>query len=243
MGTSSSDAHTPSHETARPDQILIPAPGGTPHYALDEIERQLRRFAFDLHDGPLQSCAMAETMLEQAGRSPDMDEMRAQCAAAQGLVAHAISEMRDLMADFKPEALDADGVEAMLSEYARAYSAAHGMAVAVISEGTEPVVSARSKVTLLRIVQECLTNARRHALAHSVTIRLDFVPDGIACSVADDGRGFNVQEMLAAPSGAHWGLRNMAERAALVGGYVGIASGPDSGTVVRVWLPTGASWT
>jgi len=238
-----SDSRAPSTPAAHTDQVLIPAPGGTPHYALDQLERQLRRFAFDLHDGPLQSCAMAEAMLERAGRTSDIEELRAQSAAAQGLVAHAMSEMRHIMANLKPEALDADGLEDKVTEYVRSYSAAHGLVAEVTSEGEEPIISARSQVTVLRIVQECLTNARRHADAGRVAIHIVFLTDGVTCTVTDDGKGFDVAAVLKAPSSAHWGLRNMAERAALVGGYVSVASAPGSGTAVRVWIPTGATWT
>ena len=71
--SSPADARPPHASADRDDFIVVPVSGGTPHHALDQLERQLRRFAFNLHDGPLQSCAMAETILGRAESTSEVD--------------------------------------------------------------------------------------------------------------------------------------------------------------------------
>jgi two-component system sensor histidine kinase UhpB len=94
------------------------------------------------------------------------------------------------------------------------------------------------KKNLYRIVQEALTNVRRHAAASEVEIRLEWGAEQLELSVADDGRGFVVEEALdRAPSEKRFGLLGMQERAYLMGGTLEIDSAPGEGTVVRIILP------
>jgi len=94
------------------------------------------------------------------------------------------------------------------------------------------------KKNLYRIVQEALTNVRRHAKASEAEVRLQWGDEQLELSVADDGRGFDVQETL---EQAHWekqfGLLGMQERAYLMGGALEIHSAPGEGTAMRVILP------
>jgi len=240
---SSSAACPADPQICRTELMPIPAEEASSRAALDHLERQLRRLAFDLHDGPLQSLSMAEAMLGRTARTHDQDALRAQVAAAEGLLLHARAEMRDIMRDLRPPALDAEGLGTMVAEYAKEFSAEVGITVSVAAEGEEAFVSPRTQVAVLRIVQECLTNARRHSGAQHVDIRLEFSQSSVTCIVEDDGSGFDAEKALATGSTAHWGLRNMAERAALVSGNLSIATAPGCGTVIRAWMPADTEWT
>lgn len=89
-----------------------------------------------------------------------------------------------------------------------------------------------ARYELVRIAQEALTNARRHARARKVAVRLDERDGCLDLSVADDGVGFMPEEVSAG-----FGLKTMAERARALGGRLHVESVPGSGTVVRVSVP------
>ena len=88
---------------------------------------------------------------------------------------------------------------------------------------------------LLRIAQEATTNAVRHASATQITLELDFGPDSVALSIADDGTGFSPDEAL--NLSGHFGLRGIRGRAKKLGGEFTIQSAPDAGTTIRVEVP------
>jgi ligand-binding sensor domain-containing protein/signal transduction histidine kinase len=90
---------------------------------------------------------------------------------------------------------------------------------------------------LLRIGQEAMTNALRHAAARTVTAQLRYGPDSVALSVRDDGKGFDTR-LASVADGVHWGLRTMRERAEQVGGTLRITSAEGQGTEVAVVVPT-----
>ncbi len=89
-----------------------------------------------------------------------------------------------------------------------------------------------SQYQLLRVAQEALSNARRHARARSVTVHLEESDGGLELSVADDGEGFVPED--ARPG---FGLKTMAERVRSLGGAFEVRSAPGSGTVVSVRVP------
>ena len=104
----------------------------------------------------------------------------------------------------------------------------------------EPVVlPAALEHAILRVTQEALANAVRHAGAEVIWVRLRGGPDQVTLEVADDGRGFDPGPPQAWAAGGGLGLRAMRDRAADQGGQLTIDSAPGAGTVVRVRFP----WT
>jgi signal transduction histidine kinase len=108
-----------------------------------------------------------------------------------------------------------------------------GLAVSVATDGTATDLPLGVELAAYRIVQEALTNTRRHARAHSVWVRLAYSPQDLRIEVTDDGRG---------PGGGRpgHGLIGMRERAALYGGTLDAGPGPDGGFRVVAVLPTGS---
>ena len=78
---------------------------------------------------------------------------------------------------------------------------------------------------LLRIGQEAVNNAMRHASPRQIRVTIDYGPIAVSLRVADDGRGF-VDELTSEPTGEHWGLVTMKERVARIGGRFQISSTP-----------------
>lgn len=96
----------------------------------------------------------------------------------------------------------------------------------------QPRLSPLAEVQLVRIVQEALTNVRKHARAQHVEVRLFQEEKGLALTIADDGVGFRANG-----DDRHFGLQTMVERADSVGGSLNVRSTPQQGTEVRLWLP------
>jgi len=89
---------------------------------------------------------------------------------------------------------------------------------------------------LLRIVQEALTNVRRHALATRVWVKLESTRQAVGLIIKDNGQGFTLSDLEESPPGYH-GLNIIRERAEGLGGGLDISTAPGEGTEVRVSLP------
>jgi two-component system nitrate/nitrite sensor histidine kinase NarX len=102
-----------------------------------------------------------------------------------------------------------------------------------LASGLSPEVQAQ----LIRIVQEALSNVRKHAGARRVDISCNLVGEELVMEIHDDGAGFNVEDV---PGPSQHGLRGMRERAELIGAELQVVSQPDRGTAVVVRLPVQA---
>jgi signal transduction histidine kinase len=198
-------------------------------------ERQ--RLARELHDSVSQAlfgiglgARTARTLLERdpskAGEPLDFVVTLAEAG---------LTEMRALIFELRPDALETEGLVGLLGQQAAALRARHGLAVAT-DFGAEPEVSLAVKEMLYRIAQETLHNVTKHARAQNVTLALRQDAAGIVLEVTDDGVGFD-------PTGSfpgHLGLRSMRERANRHGATLEIRSVPGHGTRTRVLLAPAA---
>lgn len=103
-------------------------------------------------------------------------------------------------------------------------------------EGTPFQLATQLQHHLLRMCQEAVTNAIRHASATGIAIHLRFAPDSLILSITDDGTGFDMQHVLAHHPG-HFGLRGMKERARKIGARLQVTSAPGAGTSLEIHLP------
>jgi PAS domain S-box-containing protein len=198
-------------------------------------ERQ--RLARELHDSVSQSlyaiqlgATMARERLDKdpAGVAQPIDYVRRFAEASQ-------AEMRALIFELRPEAIETEGLVAALNRQIEAIRARHGSAVQTIASA-EPELPLEVKQALLRIAREALWNMVKHARARRVDVRLEADGDSVALEIADDGVGFD-------PNGGfpgHLGLRSMHERAIGVGGSLQIVSARGRGTRVVVRVPSAA---
>ncbi|MBN1811875.1 MAG: PAS domain S-box protein [Anaerolineae bacterium] len=148
----------------------------------------------------------------------------------------ALAEMRALIFELRPDALEKEGLVAALSRHAEAILARHHLAVET-AFCEEPSVPPDVKEALYRIAVELMNNAVKHAQATRISLWLQTQDGIITLEMHDDGVGFD-------PQGAypgHLGLRSMQERAAQIGASLEIESAPGRGTQVqvRVYPPGG----
>jgi len=206
-----------------------------------ESERQ--RIARELHDETgqaLTAIGMGLRGLSTSLRSPDSPRSRQVLSQLESLTARSLDELQRLISDLRPSHLDDLGLPSALRWYASDISERAALEIQVDVVGKERELSQASKTALFRIVQEALTNVVKHAAARRATVVLTYRDENVLVQVGDDGVGFDTLDV--GKSGrTSWGLKNMEERAALLGGILTIRSGPDQGTTVEVSLPDGAS--
>src|ERR1700674_5575800 len=144
----------------------------------------------------------------------------------------ALAEMRALIFELRPEALEREGLAGALKHHTEVLRARYGIEVEESLAG-EPVTSWESKQALYRIAQEALHNAGRHARATQVRILLNQVDSEVRLEVQDNGVGFDSDNAFP----GHFGLNTMRERATDLGGRLDIESRPGAGTTVRATIP------
>jgi PAS domain S-box-containing protein len=146
-------------------------------------------------------------------------------------------EIDRLSSELRPPALDELGLEDALRSYAQAWSADSGVAVELHTHGLRTGrLPSLVETTVYRVVQEALTNVRKHAGAHRVGVIVERRLDELRMVVEDDGKGFDPAR-VGPDGGRHWGLRSMAERAMLVAGQFQVEASPGNGTTVYLAIP------
>jgi signal transduction histidine kinase len=149
---------------------------------------------------------------------------------AQRLLASLIGDVRSVMAELHPPALDDFGLLAALRTYADTLGARVGLPIAVRGEEFTPRLSPAVEMALFRVAQGALANATQHAKAKSIEVTLESTADRVRLRIADDGVGFDTGR--ARPAQASWGLAIMRERAEAVGGRLHLESAAGRGTRV-----------
>jgi signal transduction histidine kinase len=208
--------------------------------ALDERSRELstlserNRLALELHDVVSQKLFGLVLGAESAVALLDRDAAaaRAQVLRLQGLAREALEELRSLILELRPPDLARDGLLGTLRKHVEVVTALHDPEVVLEDAGSEPAPDPRRDREVLRIAQEALHNALRHAAARRIEIRVGERDGALAVEVADDGAGFDPADP--ALRARRLGLTSMEERAQRLGGRLEIRSTPGAGTVVRL---------
>jgi signal transduction histidine kinase len=199
---------------------------------LSTIEER-KRLARELHDSVTQTLFSIGLTAEAAASlvASEPERARAELETLQELTRTALAEMRSLIFELRPAELETDGLAAALRKHVDVLRRLHAQEIEVSVEGDRRLPPAVEK-GLLRIAQEALGNALRHAGAARVELVLDVRDSRAALRVRDDGAGFDPEE--AAARSRRLGLTSMRERAEALGGRLEIDSAPGRGTTVAV---------
>jgi signal transduction histidine kinase len=201
----------------------------------ERIAEERTRIARELHDTLEQHLAGVAIQLDAAAarlpESPAAADEALKLGAA--MLRHSRTEARRSVWDLRSQLLEKNGLAQTLRELAASMST-EACRIAVESEGAERRLDPQVEFHLLRIAQETLTNAIKHAQPSRVTVTLHFADDATRLTVADDGTGF---DPAANGTGAHFGLLGMRERVSKLRGTLQIESQPAQGTRVIVTVP------
>jgi signal transduction histidine kinase len=190
-------------------------------------ERQA--LARDLHDAVTQSIYSATLIAEAlpAVYERDPDEGLHNLERLRRLVRAALAEMRTLLFELRPAALQTAPLDVLVERLGDALAGQTDLSVDVRVDPDLDLPPA-VKVVFYRVAQEAFSNIAKHARASAASARVEAAGDRVTLTVADDGRGF---DPAAVPEG-HMGLHIMAERLAGVGAEVSVRSAPGEGTTV-----------
>jgi two-component system sensor histidine kinase UhpB len=207
---------------------------------LEVQEDQRRAVARDLHDEIGQALSALKLNLSllrrHGGRTEPIvnDSLR--------IADEVLQQVRDLALSLRPSVLDDLGLGAAVQWFAEQSGARGNLQVTCDVEANRAGLSPTTEIACFRVLQEAMTNVVRHAGARSVLVRLRDDGEHLELLVQDDGRGFDVDRVIAdAARGSSMGLLGIRERAALLGGRTVIASAPGAGCQIRVSLPLAAA--
>ncbi|MBD9735744.1 MULTISPECIES: GAF domain-containing sensor histidine kinase [unclassified Streptomyces] len=202
------------------------------------IAEERSRLAHELHDAVSQKLFSLRLTAQAAARLVDRDPSRAKGELQQVavLAAEAADELRAAVVELRPAALDEDGLVATLRTQVQVLDRAHSARVTFTGHGVRALPAAQEEA-VLRVAQEALHNALRHADADRVDVTLDRRGTGAVLRVTDDGSGFDPRTVRRA--GRHLGLVSMRDRASGVGGRLSVESEPGKGTTIEMEVPGG----
>ncbi|MBI2837778.1 MAG: hypothetical protein HYX75_05660 [Acidobacteria bacterium] len=198
------------------------------------------RIAREIHDSLSQCLTGISIQLHGIAQTMqgDPEAARRHMDLASHLVRNGLAESRLVVWDLRPHALEDRDLSRALEDLARLATSGTGIEVMVKSEGSIIPLPARVEAAMLRIGQESITNAVKHARCHSVHVTVSHSSNAVSLRVRDDGCGFDAVHGRGPESG-HFGLAGMRERAEQLGGTLSISSAPGDGTEVGVILPLG----
>jgi signal transduction histidine kinase len=196
------------------------------------IQEERQRLAREIHDTIAQSLAGILAQLQAAQEGPAA-EVGARIDRSVSLAREALVEARRSVMDLAPAALTeglTDAAAAVVRDWNRHHPSQWDMVVTGDARPLHPEVEA----TVLRVLQEALTNAARHARATRVGVTLSYLDDEVVLDVRDDGAGFDAHDDHSPSS---FGLRGMRQRAARLAGVLHLETEPGDGTTISMRLP------
>lgn len=222
--------------------------GGVPQSAghqmivriIEAQENERQHLARQMHDGPAQSLTNLILQAEICERLFDMDKerARAELAALKNAVNNTFQKTRDFIFELRPMMLDDLGLVPTLKRYVEGFAEKSGVPTNMSISGKERRMPPYTEVTVFRVVQELLNNARQHAQPTRIQVNLDIEPKMVRAMVEDDGIGFDVAEAMASTRQQKaLGIATMQERVEMLGGELTFESNVGRGTKITLEIP------
>ncbi len=205
-------------------------------------EEARKKLARDLHDGPTQSVAAMAMRLNIARRMLESDPKEAgeEIVKIEELARRTSKEIRHMLFTLRPLILESQGLNAALKAMADKMHETYNQNVLVeVSEQVATQLDMGKQGVIFYIIEEAVTNARKHASASNIYVRLNSLAHDMAIlEIEDDGVGFDVAAVSRQyDKRSSLGMVNLRERAEMVGGVLQVQSAPGRGTKISVYLP------
>ena len=216
---------------------------------LEEKERMIevheearKKLARDLHDGPTQSVAAMAMRINLTRRMFDRDPKSAldELVKIEELAHRTTKEIRHMLFTLRPLILESQGLRAALQSMAEKMRETYSQNVVIdLNDRTIEDMEMGKQGVIFYIVEEAVNNARKHAAAANIWVRLKALDPGLALlEVQDDGIGFDMSAVTKAyDKRGSLGMINLRERTELVNGLLNVQTQPGKGTFVQVYIP------
>jgi PAS domain S-box-containing protein len=207
--------------------------------ALQATEDERQRIARELHDDTAQRLAALILRVRRLGEEPNAAKRAALLEEIREEIVDAAEGVKRMARGLRPPEIEELGLALAVAAHVRTLREGAQFEVETELGVVDPLLNVTAKLALYRIVQEALSNSRRHSGGKRAWVRL-FVEDGtVVVEIADEGKGF--LHSRAMESGGGLGLVGMRERATMMGGRLTIESAPGQGTLVRAAVPASAT--
>ena len=201
-----------------------------------EVLDERTRIAREMHDSLAQVLGAVHLRLRTLQTFPALagqGELATEVAALAEVCEEAYGDVREVILGLRDANRADRGLVESLHDYVAKYSAHSGVEARLVNGvGGEFTLAPRTEVHLIRVIQEALTNVRKHARARHASVTITATDAATSFEVADDGRGF-----VAPGNGEGYGLSTMRDRVALLGGVLEVTSVPGQGTRVVATVP------
>lgn len=200
-------------------------------------EEERKRLSREIHDGPAQMMAnvlMRTDLIERTYREKGIEQAIAEIADLKKTVRNALSEVRRIIYDLRPMALDDLGIVPTLKKYLSTVTEYNPeVSIHFQSRSTEKRIPSNYEVSIFRLVQECVTNAMKHGRSKDIWVRLEWLKNAVNIVIKDDGVGFDPQDVR----DNSFGIIGMRERIDILHGEMFIQSEVKRGTTVLFKIP------
>lgn len=204
---------------------------------IEAQEEERKRLSREIHDGPAQMMAnvlLRSDLIERTYREKGPELAFQEITSLKEMVRQALTEVRKVIYDLRPMALDDLGLVPTLKKYIDTIEEYNkGIKLKFQSNGKEVRLPNKYETAIFRLVQEGISNAIRHGKSTEITVELEWLKDQVKIIATDNGTGFD-QGIVKNQS---FGLAGMRERIELVEGDFFINSSPGNGTVLMFHIP------
>jgi signal transduction histidine kinase len=244
----SSDLTVSGRWSADQPELYVGIGGPSAMQILEAQEAERTQIAEELHDGPAQALANAVFQVDIIDRTltTDPGAVRGELLALRRRLERELETLRGFIHQLHPALSEGDGLNAAIEELAQRMQKEDGIRIDVQLAAPQELLDLMRSAVALRVTQEALRNVHKHSAASQVRLSTFLEPPDAGVSglwvleVADNGRGFSVDEVLNHVSKRNFGVRFMRERAQLIGARLEIVSKPAAGTTVRLAIEPGA---
>lgn len=205
-------------------------------------EETRRKLARDLHDGPTQSIAAIAMRINFARRLIERNPKEAseELFKIEELARKTTKEIRHMLFTLRPLVLESRGLRAALEAMAEKMQETFGQEVLIdVDDNIVAQIDMGKQGIIFNIADEAVNNARKHAQAAHIWVRLKAFRKGLALlEIRDDGGGFDVEKVNSSyENRGSLGMVNLKERSELLNGVLQIQSKPNIGTRIQVYIP------
>lgn len=206
---------------------------------IEAQEEERKRLSREMHDGPAQLLAnvmMRSDLIEKIYRERGIEEALEEIRGLKKTVRDALYEVRHIIYDLRPMALDDLGLVPTLKKYLQTveeYNKVRNIRIPFIFIGKERRLNSKMEVALFRLIQESVQNALKHAKPTEIQVKLEVNLHRVIAIIKDDGIGFDPS----VKKEGSFGIRGMKERVELLEGKLAIQSEKGVGTKVIIDVP------
>ena len=206
-------------------------------WIIESQEAERRKISREIHDGPAQSLASMIIRLDLLGRDIPGQKMSPaeQIADIKKIAVESLTDIRRIMFDLKPLLFYDKGLSSALQDYFNDYEAKYNFDIDLVVLGEEHKYDLGLEIALFRLVQEAITNVRKHSGVDKAMVKIEDTGESLTIVIKDNGVGFDTN--LKSDNPESYGILGMQERVQLIGGRMEIISAPNSGTQVIIYVP------